>query len=228
MRAVFHGIRVFGSRALDRAEPLIRIIIYFSGWSSILFVAAIFFFIIKEAWPILPQVNWGEFFFENRWLPNPAEGNAPVYGAAGILYGTFAVTAVSMCIAMPLGLAAAVYISEFATGKVKETLKILVELLAARGLDSFGPGEHLHSPNAFFSASVAQMMPAVSDAFDTFIINGFLAFYPFQYPFLVLIRERVVFNLFTCSAFVDAEIMAPLMVYDFYHNSFIGHRKAYY
>lgn len=131
MRAVFHGIRVFGSRALDRAEPLIRIIIYFSGWSSILFVAAIFFFIIKEAWPILPQVNWGEFFFENRWLPNPAEGNAPVYGAAGILYGTFAVTAVSMCIAMPLGLAAAVYISEFATGKVKETLKILVELLAA-------------------------------------------------------------------------------------------------
>ena len=131
MRGVLQGIRVLGSRALDRAEPVIRVVIYASGWSSILFVAAIFFFIVKEAWPILPQVNWGEFFFENRWLPNPAEGNNPVYGAAGILYGTFAVTAVSMCIAMPLGLAAAVYISEFATGKVKETLKILVELLAA-------------------------------------------------------------------------------------------------
>ena len=131
MRGVLQGIRVLGSRALDRAEPVIRVVICASGWSSILFVAAIFFFIVKEAWPILPQVNWGEFFFENRWLPNPAEGNTPVYGAAGILYGTFAVTAVSMCIAMPLGLAAAVYISEFATGKVKETLKILVELLAA-------------------------------------------------------------------------------------------------
>ena len=119
MRSVFQGIRVLGSRALDRAEPVIRIVIYLSGWSTILFVAAIFFFIIKEAWPILPQVNWGEFFFENRWLPNPAEGNDPVYGAAGILYGTFAVTAVSMCIAMPLGLASAVYLSEFATCKVK-------------------------------------------------------------------------------------------------------------
>lgn len=131
MRAIFQRIRVLGSRALDGAEPGIRLIIYVSGWSSILFVAAIFFFIVREAWPILPRVDWGEFFFENRWLPNPAEGNEPTYGAAGILYGTFAVTVVSMFIAMPLGLAAAVYISEFATGKVKETLKILVELLAA-------------------------------------------------------------------------------------------------
>ncbi len=125
------SIRALGSTALDRAEPLIRAVIYISGWSSIFFVAAIFFFIIEEAWPILPHVNWGEFFFENRWLPNPAEGNEAKYGAAGILYGTFAITAVSMVFALPFGLAAAVYISEFATGKVKETLKVLIELLAA-------------------------------------------------------------------------------------------------
>jgi len=125
------SIRALGSRLLDSAEPLIRGVIYVSGWSSILFVVAIFFFIFREAWPILHRVDWGEFFFENRWLPNPAEGNEAKYGAAGILYGTFAVTVVSMFIAMPLGLAAAVYISEFATGKVKETLKILIELLAA-------------------------------------------------------------------------------------------------
>jgi phosphate transport system permease protein len=125
------SIRTLGSRLLDWAEPLIRATIYVSGWSSIIFVAAIFFFIVREAWPIFPHVNWHEFFFENRWLPNPAEGNEAKYGAAGILYGTFAVTVVSMFIAMPLGLAAAIYISEFATGKVKETLKILIELLAA-------------------------------------------------------------------------------------------------
>jgi len=125
------SIRALGSRLLDWAEPLVRGVIYISGWSSILFVAAIFFFIIREAWPILGSVDWGEFFFTNRWLPNPAEGNEAKYGAAGILYGTFAVTVVSMFIAMPLGLAAAVYISEFATGKVKETLKVLIELLAA-------------------------------------------------------------------------------------------------
>ena len=124
-------IRALGSQLLDRAEPLIRAVIYISGWSSILFVAAIFFFIFKEAAPILPHVDWGKFFFENRWIPNPAEGNEAHYGAAGILYGTFAITVVSMLIAMPLGLAAAIYISEFATGKIKETLKVLIELLAA-------------------------------------------------------------------------------------------------
>ena len=125
------SIRALGSRLLDRAEPLIRGVIYVSGWSSILFVGAIFFFIFKEAAPILPHVDWGRFLFENRWIPNPAEGNKAHYGAAGILYGTFAITVVSMVIAMPLGLAAAVYISEFATGKTKETLKVLIELLAA-------------------------------------------------------------------------------------------------
>ncbi|MDB4551564.1 ABC transporter permease subunit [bacterium] len=125
------AIKAVSSRALDRAEPLIRGVIYISGWSSILFVAAIFFFIFKEAAPILTKVDWGEFLFENRWIPNPAEGNKAHYGAAGILYGTFAITVVSTMIAMPLGFAAAVYISEFATGKVKETLKVLIELLAA-------------------------------------------------------------------------------------------------
>lgn len=125
------SIRALGSKALDGAEPLIRYVIYISGWSSIFFVAAIFIFIFEEAWPILPHVNWGEFFFENRWLPNPAEGNEAKYGAGGILYGTFAITIVSMVFALPFGLAAAVYISEFAKGKTKETLKVLIELLAA-------------------------------------------------------------------------------------------------
>ena len=123
-------IRVLGAK-LDSVEPLIRGVIFLSGWSSIIFVAAIFFFIIKEAAPILPDVDWGKFFFENRWIPNPAEGNEAQYGAAGILYGTFAITVVSMFIAMPLGLGAAIYISEFAGPKVKETLKILIEFLAA-------------------------------------------------------------------------------------------------
>ncbi len=126
-----NSIRALGSRLVDGAEPLIRAVIYGSGWSSILFVGAIFFFIFREAAPILSKVDWGEFFFTNKWIPNPAPGNEPSYGAAGILYGTFAITVVSMLIAMPLGLAAAIYISEFAQGKVKETLKVLIELLAA-------------------------------------------------------------------------------------------------
>ena len=55
----------------------------------------------------------------------------PQYGTLALLVGTLSVTALAMALAVPLGLGAAVYISEFCSGKVKETLKILIELLAA-------------------------------------------------------------------------------------------------
>ncbi|MGK0189464.1 MAG: phosphate transport system permease protein [Verrucomicrobiales bacterium] len=125
------SLRGLGAKILDGAEPLIRALIYMSGWSAIIFVGAIFFFIFKEAWPILPKVEWGKFFFTNDWVPNPAEGNEPTYGILAMIYGTVTITIVSMFIAVPLGLAAAVYISEFATGKIKEIFKILIEFLAA-------------------------------------------------------------------------------------------------
>ena len=126
-----YPLRAVLARATDKCEPVIQLLIRISGWSAILFVAAIFFFIFREAGPILGRVNWGEFFFANDWVPNPAEGNEPTYGVLAMIYETFAVTVVSMLIAVPLGLGAAVYISEFATGKLKETLKVVIELLAA-------------------------------------------------------------------------------------------------
>ena len=55
----------------------------------------------------------------------------PQYGILALLIGTVAVTGLAMLLAVPVGLGAAVYISEFAHGRVKETLKILIELLAA-------------------------------------------------------------------------------------------------
>lgn len=119
------------AQGLDKCEPVIQLLIKLSGWSAIIFVAAIFFFIFREAGPILGRVDWGAFFFSNDWIPNPAEGNQPKYGAASMIYGTFAVTIFSMIIAVPLGLGAAIYISEFAKGKSKEALKVLIELLAA-------------------------------------------------------------------------------------------------
>jgi phosphate transport system permease protein len=126
-----YPVRAILARFIDKCEPAIQLSIKLSGWSAILFVTAIFFFIFREAGPILGRVNWGEFFFANDWVPNPASGNTPKYGAAAMIYGTLAVTVLSMIIAVPLGLGAAVYLSEFATGKVKETFKVLIELLAA-------------------------------------------------------------------------------------------------
>jgi phosphate transport system permease protein len=116
--------------ASQRAEPLIELVIRLCGWSAILFVIAIFFFIFRVAAPMLfGGLNLVEFFTSVNWQPSSLV--RPQYGILALLAGTLSVTALATLLAMPLGLGAAVYISEFASGKSKEILKIAVELLAA-------------------------------------------------------------------------------------------------
>ncbi len=112
-------------------ERLVEALIVLSGWSSILCIAAIFFFLFREALPLVPRIDWHEFFTSTRWIPAPAKGNPAHYGALGLLVGTLATTALAMVLAIPAGLGAAVYIAEFAGGRLRETLKVVIELLAA-------------------------------------------------------------------------------------------------
>ncbi len=116
--------------ALDRSEPAVEWVIRLCGWSAILLVFGIFFFVFREAMPMLGgKLNFAEFFTSPEWRPT-AEPE-PHYGILALLLGSLAVTGLSMLMAVPLGLGAAVYISEFSSGRVRETLKILIELLAA-------------------------------------------------------------------------------------------------
>ena len=74
------------------------------------------------------RFSFREFFFSTNWRPDASE---PEFGILALLAGTAAVTAGSMVLAVPLGLGAAVYVSEFCSGKKRETLKVVIELLAA-------------------------------------------------------------------------------------------------
>ncbi|MHB0957906.1 MAG: phosphate ABC transporter permease subunit PstC [Pirellulaceae bacterium] len=124
--------RLSGSRARyrDWTEPLIELLIRVCGWSSILFVAAIFFFVLREAAPMLTgKLDLVEFFTSTDW--QPTSDVRPRYGILSLLVGTVSVSLLAMAMAVPLGLGAAVYISEFSGGRTKETLKITIELLAA-------------------------------------------------------------------------------------------------
>jgi phosphate transport system permease protein len=115
----------------DATERPTEWLIRLCGWSSIIGITAIFLFIFREAAPMVPKLDWIQFFTSSRWIPNPAPGNEASFGALALLVGTFTTTAIALVIAVPVGLGAAVYISEFAQGKVKETLKVVIELLAA-------------------------------------------------------------------------------------------------
>lgn len=105
-------------------------LVFVGGVSAIVFILGIFIFITKEGLPfIFGRFDLVEFFTSPRWRPT-SEHN-PTYGALALIAGTASVTGLAMLVAVPFSLGAAIYIGEFATGKTREVLKVLVELLAA-------------------------------------------------------------------------------------------------
>ena len=72
--------------ALDWTEPGIEWIIRLCGWSAILFVFSIFFFVFREAAPVLfGKLNLIEFFTSARWQPSSEV--RPEYGVLGAVGG---------------------------------------------------------------------------------------------------------------------------------------------
>ncbi len=120
----------FGRRLLAMSEPLIEWSIRICGWSAIFFVFAIFFFVFREAAPALfGQLDLNEFFTSIFWRPDSRIRRQ--FGILALIAGTASVTVLAMLIAVPAGLAAAVFVSEFCGPKLREALKIVIELLAA-------------------------------------------------------------------------------------------------
>lgn len=120
--------RPWYSVALERAlEALIMV----CGISAVILVGGIFFFVFREAFPILASPNFGlgEFLFSIEWYPTSVRDVR--YGVLAMIVGTLAVTALAMAIAVPFGIGGAIYLSEFCTPKLRETLKVVIELLAA-------------------------------------------------------------------------------------------------
>lgn len=115
---------LWGERAW---EVLIRL----CGVSAVIFVLAIFLFVFREAAPVLfsGRVRLGEFLGSVEWYPTSAVKVR--YGALALIVGSLSVTLVAMLLAVPFGLGAAVFVSEFCSRKTREALKIVIELLAA-------------------------------------------------------------------------------------------------
>ena len=118
-------------RAAVLAEKALEAVIRLSGVSAIVFVAAIFFFVLREAAPVLFSEGFslGQFLFSTEWYPTSATNVR--YGTFALTVGTLSVTALAMLLAVPFGLGAAVYLSEFCSPRVRETLKVVIELLSA-------------------------------------------------------------------------------------------------
>ena len=118
------------ARSASLAEPLIEWTIRLCGWSAIFFVFAIFFFVFREGAPPLFG-RWISASSSPASTGGPTRASAPQFGVLALIAGTASVTLLAAVIAVPAGLGAAVFVSEFCAPRLRETLKIVIELLAA-------------------------------------------------------------------------------------------------
>lgn len=121
----------FDRRNLDwYVDKLVQALVFIGGISAIIFVIGIFVFITIEGVGFLfDGFSFQEFFLSPYW--EPSDEDAPEFGILALIAGTASVTGLAMLVAIPFSLGAAIYVGEFATGRAREFLKVLVELLAA-------------------------------------------------------------------------------------------------
>lgn len=108
-------------------EVTIQSFLFLCGAFSILTTVGIVYEIGKEALLFFrtPEVNLWEFFTGTRWQPQAYE-----FGILPLVNATLMTTAFAMLIAIPLGLAIAIYLSEYATPETRNLLKPILEILA--------------------------------------------------------------------------------------------------
>ncbi len=105
-------------------DRIINSVIRICGYSSILFVLLILFFLLREGLPALASTPL-KSLLSIRWYP--IEG---YYGIIPLFLGSLLVTIVATIIAIPFGIGTAVYLSEVAPPWIREILKPIVEILA--------------------------------------------------------------------------------------------------
>jgi phosphate transport system permease protein len=124
-------------------EAAIEASITLVALTGIAAVVLIFVFVAREALPLFhdpevaKEVDFGRMFLPQVWRQGrPASflwqpvGSVPKYSMVPLFIGTLKVTLVAMAFATPIGIASAIFTSEFAPRRVKEVLKPTIELLA--------------------------------------------------------------------------------------------------
>jgi phosphate transport system permease protein len=110
-------------------DKIVQVLVFAGGISAIVFIIGIFVFIFREGLGFIAgPFEFGEVFGSIAWRPTSRE---PTYGMVALIAGTASVTGLAMLVSVPFSLGAAIFIGEFATGRTREILKILIELLAA-------------------------------------------------------------------------------------------------
>ncbi|KKC31308.1 phosphate ABC transporter permease subunit PstC [Devosia psychrophila] len=127
-------------RARNAVERVINIALLACSAVAILTTVGIVASLVTEAYKFFTFINPLDFFFGTVWNPNNAgtAGNWGSYGLLPLLTGTLMITVIAMLVAVPVGLMAAIYLSQYAHPRLRAVAKPMIEILAGIPTIVFG------------------------------------------------------------------------------------------
>ena len=127
-------------RARNAVERAINIALLACSAVAILTTVGIVASLVTEAYKFFTFINPLDFFFGTVWNPNNAgtAGNWGSYGLLPLLSGTLMITLIAMLVAVPVGLMAAIYLSQYAHPRLRAVAKPMIEILAGIPTIVFG------------------------------------------------------------------------------------------
>jgi phosphate transport system permease protein len=120
-------VTVREERAAGLGERAIEVALLGCGVLSILTTLGIVGVLAWEGLAFFREVTLAQFLFDTEWTPLFANKH---FGIWPLVSGTLLTSGVAIAVALPLGLLSAIYLSEFASGRLRRTLKPMLEVLA--------------------------------------------------------------------------------------------------
>ena len=122
-------------RARNRVESVAMVLLVLCSSIAILTTIGIVLSVLYESLRFFEQVSPAEFFFGTQWSPQIAlradqVGASGAFGSIPLFAGTLLISALAMLVAVPIGLMAAIYLSEYAHDRVRALAKPVLEILA--------------------------------------------------------------------------------------------------
>ncbi len=142
-------------------ETTLRRIFFVCAALAVLTTAGIVFSVIFETVRFFNRVPISEFLFSTSWSPQTAlradqVGSEGAFGVIPLFTGTLLISAIALLVAVPIGLLSAIYLSEYASKRVRSTAKPVLEMLA--GIPTVVYGFFAALTVAPFIRDVAQMV----------------------------------------------------------------------
>lgn len=113
---------------LNKSEKVIPVLLFLMAAVSVLTTIGIVFTLIFETFTFFGKVSIVEFFTATEWYPF-SETEAS-YGIWPLVIGTLKITLIASLFAVPIGLAVALYLSEYASDRTRKIMKPILEVLA--------------------------------------------------------------------------------------------------